>query len=266
MNRPSYVTNIIIGPKYAAKRGEFDIMQRLLGVCGRGIDWAPSSGWRCLHHAARAGNRTIKDWLVQQGAVDAPLPGTDREYPGRTAEQILAAVTSAPLAVEEHDKEAWLLACEKNARRAVIAGAMVAANDHQHAQVGRHKYAGVVLVTDRPGHGPCLVVFHNTRRAYEIPWGTHESKHEDLAATAVDELWEETCGLVKVQRSDLACAPTLHPSTGIHHAFELDNDCSRLWGLMVDFPKGWLLWNISLPLVCLALCASKLGIIAFEMQ
>ena len=77
------------GPKYAAKHGNFDEMKRMLQTQhGQGTDWAPASGWRCLHHAAEYGNRDAIDWLVQAGAVDAPLPGDDPKYPNHTAAHI----------------------------------------------------------------------------------------------------------------------------------------------------------------------------------
>ena len=79
-------------PKYAAKRADFDEMQRLLEASGDcGIDWSPPSGWTCMHHAAEHNRQDVCRWLLSRGArADLPLPPTDPKYPAMTAEQILA--------------------------------------------------------------------------------------------------------------------------------------------------------------------------------
>ena len=206
--RPTSV-QVARGPKYAAKRGQFELMQRLLQLSKLGLNWAPASGWRALHHAAETRRRDVVEWLmVDMGAADAPLPATDGGHPGKTAVQILVAAEAA----------------------AAGGGA---------GQQTPHKYAGVVLVTSRPQHGLCLALFHNKHRdSYEFPWGTWEAdKHPDLMATAIEELQEETAGLVMVTREALATAPTLHPVNAVG-AWDRDRNLSRIWGVQVDFPQG----------------------------
>ena len=66
------------------------------------------------------------------------------------------------------------------------------------------KNGGVLLVCVHKDHGPCLVVFHNrSRHMWECPYGEYDGppKHETVADTAAEELWEESCAQVPAAHS-----------------------------------------------------------------
>ena len=83
---------------------------------------------------------------------------------------------------------------------------------------------GVILVVKDPKHGDCVLLFkesyHRTSYMYNehqwnSPVGRKETKHSDIAATAADELFEETCGLVLATHKLLLG----QPQCTVHHSF-----------------------------------------------
>jgi len=89
---------------------------------------------------------------------------------------------------------------------------------------------GVILVVKDPKHGDCVLLFKesyhrtsymyhrttlNNEHQWNSPVGRKETKHSDIAATAADELFEETCGLVLATHKLLLG----QPQCTVHHSF-----------------------------------------------
>ena len=88
-----------------------------------------------------------------------------------------------------------------------------------------------MLVGKHARHGACLLVFNNPKRQWEAPWGCYDGppKHADVLDAAIDELFEETCGLVDCERAWLEAAPQCDVRLG-----RSGRKFGRLYALRVD--------------------------------